>query len=151
MQILLCDQTDVIIEEIGALSPQFRQAGIPRSIETVWGNSLDDLKASYKMDGWTVTDKAPRASSSGNAQIFAVDAPQGGGPVVKQVQYSPANSDSMHIGQYYKFSYSDGATVKVIDPATYKVTGWPETNTTFYNQAGNKISYDAASNTWSAH
>ncbi len=33
-----------------------RQAGIPRSIETVWGSSLDDLKASYEMDGWTITD-----------------------------------------------------------------------------------------------
>lgn len=128
-----------------------RQAGIPRSIETVWGSSLDDLKASYEMDGWTITDKAPRASSSGNSQIFTIDAPQGGGPVVNQVQYSPASTASEHAGQYYKFSYSDGATVKVIDPATYRVTGWPETNTTFYNQAGNKIFYDAASKTWSAH
>ncbi|WFU05855.1 hypothetical protein QA648_22100 (plasmid) [Rhizobium sp. CB3171] len=87
----------------------------------------------------------------GNSQIFTVDAPQGGGPVVNQVQYSPASTASEHAGQYYRFSYSDGATFKVIDPATYRVTGWPETNTTFYNQAGNKIFYDAASKTWSAH
>jgi filamentous hemagglutinin len=120
-----------------------------RSLSNVWGSSLDDLKASYEMDGWTVTDKAPRANSSGNAQIFTVDAPSDGSVVVKQVQYSPESDVSVHGGQYYKFSYTDGSTVKVINPDTYRVTGWPENNTTFYNQAGNQIVYDPVTKTWS--
>ncbi|WP_207921042.1 hypothetical protein, partial [Burkholderia pyrrocinia] len=123
--------------------------GIPRSLSNVWGSSLDDLKASYAMDGRTVTDKPPRASSSGNAQIFSVDAPSDGSVVVKQVQYSPPSAESVHGGQYYKFTYTDGSTVKVIDPSTYKVTGWPESNTTFYDQAGKKINFDPVSRKWS--
>lgn len=96
-----------------------------------------------------VADKAPRASSSGNARVFTVDAPSGGSVVVKQVQFSPESDASVHSGQYYKFSYTDGSTVKVIDPGTYRVTGWPETNTTFYNQTGSRIVYDPATKTWS--
>ncbi|WAC71216.1 hypothetical protein OU995_16635 [Roseateles sp. SL47] len=56
---------------------------------------------------------------------------------------------SAHQGQYYKFTYSGGAIVKVIDPATYRVTGWPEGNTTFYNQAGQPIVYNQATKSWS--
>ena len=99
-----------------------QQAGIPRSLNNVWGSTLDDLKASYQMDGWTVIDKAPKTGSSGNAQVFSVDAPAGGDtPVVKQVQYSPASDVSTHSGEYYKFSYTDGTTVKIINPDTYVV------------------------------
>lgn len=126
-----------------------RRAGIPRGLDNVWGASLSDLKASYEMDRWSVADKAPRASSSGNAQVFTVDAPSDGSVVVKQVQFSPASDASVHEGQYYKFSYTDGSTVKVIDPSTYRVTGWPETNTTFYNQTGSRIVYNPATKNWS--
>lgn len=125
-----------------------RQAGIPRGLDNVWGSNLSDLKASYAMDGWTVADKAPRASSSGNAQVFVVNSPNDGSPVVTQVQYSPASDVSVHSGQYYKFSYSDRLTVKVIDPNTYRVTGWPENNTKFYNQSGDGIVYDPISKVW---
>jgi hypothetical protein len=125
-----------------------RQAGIPRRLDEVWGADLADLKATYQLDGWAVADKAPRAGSSGNAQVFVVDAPTDGRIVVKQVQYSPASEASVHGGQYYKFTYSDGSTVKVIDPNTYRVTGWPETNTTFYNQSGQGIVYNPATKAW---
>jgi filamentous hemagglutinin len=129
-----------------------RQAGIPRGLDNVWGADLADLKASYKMDRWAVTDKAPRVNSSGNAQVFTVDGPADGSVAVKQVQFSPSTEgmsvQSQHVGQYYKFSYTDGSTVKVIDPSSYVVKGWPESNTTFYNQTGTRIIYDPASKTW---
>nr|WP_254706876.1 hemagglutinin [Ralstonia pseudosolanacearum] len=125
-----------------------RLAGIPRSLNNVWGSSLNDLKDSYQMDGRTVVDKPARPSSSGNAQIFTVDAPKEGAAVVKEVQYSPESDVSQHGGQYYKFTYTDGSKVKVINPDTYNISGWPEKNTTFYDPAGNRIVYDLATKTW---
>lgn len=125
-----------------------RQAGLPRSLNEVWGSSLDDLKATYQMDGRTATDKPARASSSGNAQIFTVDAPGEGSVVVKEVQHSPESNVSQHGGEYYKFTYTDGSKIKVINPDTYNISGWPEKNTTFYDPAGNKIVYDPATKTW---
>jgi len=52
------------------------------------------------------------------------------------------------VGQYYKFSYTDGSTVKVIDPSSHVVKRWPETSATFYNQTGTRIVYDPATKTW---
>ncbi|WP_412770969.1 filamentous hemagglutinin N-terminal domain-containing protein [Ralstonia solanacearum] len=125
-----------------------RLAGIPRSLNNVWGSSLNDLKDAYQMDGRTVVDKPARSSSSGNAQIFTVDAPKEGAAVVKEVQYSPESDVSQHGGQYYKFTYTDGSKVKVINPDTYNISGWPEKNTTFYDPAGNRIVYDLVTKTW---
>ncbi|WP_232441589.1 hemagglutinin repeat-containing protein [Burkholderia ubonensis] len=125
-----------------------QQAGIPRSWSSVWGSSLDDLKASYQMDGWKTTNVAARAGSSGNAQIFAIDVPRDGSVVVKQVQFSPANKNSEHQGQYYKFTFTDGSKVKVIDPATYEITGWPEKNTTFYSRTGERLVRDTKNRIW---
>ena len=126
------------------------QAGIPRGLDSVWGANLDDLKKTYKMDGFSVSDKPPRGGTSGNAQIFTVK----GNSVVKEVQFSPSTErlplldQSKHVGKYYKFTYNDGSKVKVIDPATYKTTGWPEGNTTFYNQTGNQILFNPVTKTW---
>ncbi len=64
-----------------------------------------------------ITPKPPSSNSSGNAQIFIVE----GHSLIKEVQFSPVGSESIHGGQYYKFTFVDGAKVKVIDPATYKV------------------------------
>ncbi|WP_321851042.1 hypothetical protein [Burkholderia diffusa] len=86
--------------------------------------------------------------SAGDA-AGAGHAPSDGSVVVKQVQYSPSSADSVHGGQYYKFTYTDGSTVKVIDPSTYKVKGWPESNTTFYDQAGKPITRDPVGKKWS--
>lgn len=123
------------------------QAGIPTSTKDVWGSSLDDLGRAFSTGGATVTQGSARASSSGNAQILSVaDSTTG----VVQLQYSPASTKSSHGGQYYKFTYADGSELKIIDPATYRVLGWPENNgkTTFLNPSGTVITYDQKSKTW---
>ncbi|WP_226939253.1 hemagglutinin repeat-containing protein [Janthinobacterium sp. FT14W] len=137
------------VSGLGLRESLAREAGIPRSLENVWGSNLSDLKGSYQMDGYTVVDKAAHASSSGNAQIFKVE----GNPLIKEVQYSPSTADlaradqSQHIGEYYKFTYQDGSKVKVIDPQTYKM-GAPENRMQYVNQQGQPITYDAATRTW---
>jgi hypothetical protein len=123
------------------------QAGVPTSTSNVWGASLDDLKQAFNTGGATITPGSARASSSGNSQILNVEGSSTG---VVQVQYSPASTQSSHGGQYYKFTYADGAELKVIDPATYRVLGWPENGgkTTFQNTSGKVITYDPVSKTW---
>jgi Hemagglutinin repeat len=123
------------------------QAGVPTSTTNVWGASLDDLKQAFNTGGATITPGSARASSSGNSQILNVEGSSTG---VVQVQYSPASAQSSHGGQYYKFTYVDGAELKVIDPATYRVLGWPENGgkTTFQNPSGKVITYDPVSKTW---
>jgi hypothetical protein len=129
-----------------------RQAGIPRGVDNVWGSNLADLKKSYQMDGYSVTVKPPRASTSGNAQVFTVDRH----PFIKEVQYSPSTAHkpvadrSQHVGQYYKFTYQDGSKVKIIDPQTYKLSA-PEKNTTYYNQSGQQIKFDPTTRAWGRH
>jgi hypothetical protein len=123
------------------------QAGVPTSTSNIWGASLDDLKQAFNTGGATITPGAARPSSSGNSQILIVEGSSTG---VVQVQYSPASAQSTHGGQYYKFTYADGAELKVIDPANYRVLGWPENGgkTTFLNPGGNVITYDPVSKTW---
>jgi hypothetical protein len=122
------------------------QSGIPREIKDVWGTSIDDLKQSFKMDGATITPISPRASSSGNAQIFKVE----GSADVAQIQYSPATTDPLatHQGQYYKITFTDDSQAKIIDPNTYKVqfggagnTPTLDKNTIFYNPQGKQINF----------
>ncbi|WP_256735539.1 hemagglutinin repeat-containing protein [Pseudomonas sp. dw_612] len=123
------------------------EAGIPRSLDQVWGASLDDLVQMYKMDGAKTTPKPPSPGSSGNAQVFTVE----GHPLIKEVQFSPASDESTHGGQYYKFTFTDGTKVKVIDPLNYKVQYKAnpagvfeanlEKNTVFYNAAGQGLTY----------
>ncbi|WP_207769793.1 hypothetical protein [Solimicrobium silvestre] len=126
-----------------------RQAGTPRGLDNVWGSSLDDLKTTYTMDGYSVTDKAARANSSGNAQIFTVE----NNPLIKEVQYSPSTEQlpladqSQHIGEYYKFTYQDGSKAKVIDPNTYQM-GSLEKNVQYFNQQGQSILYNPVTRTW---
>lgn len=99
-----------------------RQAGIPRDLDNVWGSSLDDLKLTYTMDGYSVADKAAKAGSSGNAQIFKIE----GHPFMSEVQYSPSTLDltpllqSKHMGEYYKFTLNDGSKIKIVDPTSYR-------------------------------
>jgi hypothetical protein len=123
------------------------QAGVPTSTSNVWGSSIGDLNQAFSTGGATVTQGSARASSSRNAQILNVDGSNTG---VVQVQYSPASTQSSHGGQYYKFTYADGSELKIIDPATYRVLGWPENggNTTFTNPSGTVITYDPVSKTW---
>ncbi len=123
------------------------QAGVPTSTSNVWGASLDDLKQAFNTGGATITPGSARASSSGNAQILNVEGSSTG---VVRVQYSPASTKSDHAGQYYKFTYADGSELKVIDPATYRVLGWPEKGgkTTFQNPSGKVITFDPVTKTW---
>ncbi|MGZ7460244.1 hemagglutinin repeat-containing protein [Pseudomonas sp. Ma2-10] len=123
------------------------EAGIPRSLDQVWGASLDDLVQMYRMDGAKTTPKPPSPDSSGNAQVFTVE----GHPLIKEVQFSPESSLSTHGGQYYKFTFTDGTKVKVIDPENYKVKYKAnsagvfeadlEKNTVFYNSVGQGLVY----------
>jgi filamentous hemagglutinin len=124
-----------------------REAGVPTSTSDVWGASLNDLGQAFNTGGATITPGSARPSSSGNAQILNIEGSSTG---VVQVQYSPASNQSSHGGQYYKFTYSDGTELKVIDPATYRVLGWPENGgrTTFVNPGGMTITYDPALKTW---
>ncbi|WP_192558241.1 hypothetical protein [Pseudomonas allokribbensis] len=121
------------------------EEGIPRTLDQVWGASLDDLAKAYRMDGAKITPKPPSSNSSGNAQIFIVE----GHSLIKEVQFSPVSSESIHSGQYYKFTFVDGSKVKVIDPATYKVKyklnsegvyqADLEKKTAFYNSSGQRL------------
>lgn len=123
------------------------EAGIPRTLDQVWGASLDDLVQMYRMDGAKTTPKPPSPDSSGNAQIFTVE----GHPLIKEVQYSPESSISVHGGEYYKFTFLDGTKVKIIDPDNYKVQyklnsqgvfeADLEKKTAYYNSAGQGVVY----------
>lgn len=66
-----------------------------------------------------------------------------------QVQYSPESGISQHKGQYYKFTFADGTDLKIIDPNTYVVSGWPERGgkTKFQDPSGKMIAYNPASRT----
>jgi hypothetical protein len=132
---------------VGLRNDLSTQARIPTSTSDIWGASLDDLKQAFNTGGTTITQGSARASSSGNAQILNVEGSSTG---VVQVQYSPASTKSRHGGQYYKFTFTDGSELKIIDPATYRVLGWPENkgNTTFQNQSGKVISFDPITKTW---
>jgi filamentous hemagglutinin len=99
------------------------------------------------MDGAKTTPKPPSVGSSGNAQVFTVE----GHPLIKEVQFSPESPLSTHGGQYYKFTFTDGTKVKVIDPENYKVKYKSnsagvfeadiEKNTVFYNSSGHGLVY----------
>jgi filamentous hemagglutinin len=143
------------INRVGLRESLAVEAGIPRNIAEnpsgVWGSSLDDLKQSFAMDGATVATKAPRASSSGNAQVFTVKNSATG---IKEVQFSPASDVSEHIGQYYKLTYTDGSKVKIVDPNSYvpsfKPNGMPlyDKNTVYLNPQGQQVVFNPATNTW---
>jgi hypothetical protein len=115
-------------------------AGIPRGFDSVWGASKDRLKETFKMDGYEILDKSTKKGTSGNAQVFEVR----NHPFIKEVQFSPSTLDapkemrSTHVGQYYKFTYKDGSTAKVIDPKDYMLAN-PEKNTVYYNREGQEI------------
>ena len=53
------------------------QAGIPRDLVdkpySIWGKTIDQIRQSFTMDGALVTAVPPRASSSGNAQVYEVE------------------------------------------------------------------------------
>ncbi len=131
------------------------EATIPRNISgnpsSVWGSSLEDLKQSFVMNGATVTSKAPRASSSGNSQVFTVENSATG---IKEVQFSPESNVSEHTGTYYKITYSDGSKVKIIDPVNYspsfKNDGTPQydKNTKYLNPKGNQVEFNTKTNAW---
>lgn len=113
------------------------QAGIPRSLDQVWGASLDDLAEAYKMDGATVTRKPPRAGSSGNAQIYIVEGHQ----MIKEIQYSPGGG--VHgVGEYYKFTYKDGLEVRIVDPSPEFKPGTITRNQQYYDTKGNRLKYE---------
>ncbi|WP_233203196.1 LysM peptidoglycan-binding domain-containing protein [Chitinimonas sp. BJB300] len=133
------------------------QAGIPKYIDlakpdNVWGLDGKDLISHYRMRGFEGTMQSPRAGTSGNAQVFSLN----NHPSISSVQYSPdtrhlpPSQRSVHKGEYYKFTTVDGVKVKILDPQSYQIDrrGWPEKNTTYFNQNGKAITYDLETNKW---
>ena len=64
-----------------------------------------------------------------------------------------ADKQSIHIGEYYKITYSDGKISKVLDPATYRPTfkeGWPvyDKGTTYFNPQGQEVLFNPSNNLW---
>lgn len=70
------------------------QAGIPRSLDKVWGSSIDYLVQAYKMDGAKLVPKPDKPGTSGNAKAFTVE----GHPEIKEVQYHPGGGQ--HDAEY---------------------------------------------------
>ncbi|MBU2324658.1 MAG: hemagglutinin repeat-containing protein, partial [Gammaproteobacteria bacterium] len=113
------------------------QAGIPRSLDKVWGASVDDLAQAYKMDGATLVPKPALSGTSGKAQAFTVE----GHPTMKEVQVHPGGGT--HGAPYYKFTYKDGAEVRVIDPASGFKPGTITSVQQYFDTAGNRLRYEA--------
>ncbi|VTS60472.1 Hemolysin precursor [Streptococcus dysgalactiae subsp. equisimilis] len=113
------------------------QAGIPRSLDKVWGASVDDLAQAYKMDGATLVPKPALSGTSGKAQAFTVE----GHPTIKEVQVHPGGGT--HGAPYYKFTYKDGVEVRVIDPASGFKPGTITSAQQYFDTAGNRLRYEA--------
>ncbi|WP_232539756.1 hemagglutinin repeat-containing protein [Pseudomonas chlororaphis] len=118
------------------------QAGIPRSLDKVWGSSIDDLIRAYKMDGATLSPSI-RSGTSGRAQAYTVE----GHPVISEIQYHPGGGRHKS-GEYYKFTYKDGTEVRVIDPASGFKSGTITSYQKYYDPKGNRLKYEAGK--WSA-
>ncbi|WAC45800.1 hemagglutinin repeat-containing protein [Pseudomonas sp. SL4(2022)] len=113
------------------------QAGIPRSLDKVWGSSIDDLVQAYKMDGAKLVPKPPKPGTSGNAQAFTVE----GHPAIKEVQYH--SGGGRHDAEYYKFTYKDGTEVRVIDSSAGFKPGTITKYQQYYDKQGNRLKYEA--------
>lgn len=113
------------------------QAGIPRSLDKVWGSSIDDLAQAYRMDGAKLVPKPPKPETSGNAQAFTVE----GHPTIKEVQYH--SGGGRHDAEYYKFTYRDGTEVRVIDSGSGFKPGTITKYQQYYDKQGNRLKYDA--------
>lgn len=113
------------------------QAGIPRSLDKVWGSSIEDLVQAYKMDGAKLVPKPPKPGTSGNAQAFTVE----GHPAIKEVQYH--SGGGRHDAEYYKFTYKDGTEVRVIDSSAGFKPGKITKYQQYYDKQGNRLKYEA--------
>ncbi len=113
------------------------QAGIPRSLDQVWGSSLEDLAQAYKMDGATLVPVPPRPGSSGNAQVLKIE----GHPTMKEVQYHPGGGVHGE-APYYKFTYKDGTEVRVIDPTQKFNPGTITKYQQYFDPQGNRLKYE---------
>ncbi|MFD1698277.1 DUF637 domain-containing protein [Halopseudomonas phragmitis] len=112
------------------------QAGIPRSLDKVWGASVDDLAQAYKMDGATLVPKPALSGTSGKAQAFTVE----GHPTIKEVQVHPGGGT--HGAPYYKFTYKDGVEARVIDPASGFKPGTITSTQQYFDTTGNRLRYE---------
>ncbi|MCR8931695.1 MULTISPECIES: two-partner secretion domain-containing protein [unclassified Pseudomonas] len=146
------------ISRVGLKEDLAGQAGIPRDMignpSSVWGRSIDDIKQSLTMDGATAT-LSTKSKTSGNAQVYEIS---GSATGIKEIQYSPSTVDSVnkstHIGEYYRITYSDNTSVKVVDPDTYrpqfKGPNEPiyDKDTLFMNPQGQEVLFNPATNKW---
>ncbi|TCQ95032.1 hypothetical protein [Neorhizobium sp. JUb45] len=112
------------------------RSGIPRNISQVAGSSFEDLATSYRLDGATVTRGTPTASSTAGIEILNIQNHK----LVKQVEIHPGGG-SHDSGKYYKFTYHDGTTVRVIDTSQRFIPGQIFDNQHYYDFAGNPITY----------
>ncbi|MCU1752421.1 hemagglutinin repeat-containing protein [Pseudomonas sp. 6D_7.1_Bac1] len=112
------------------------EAGIPRSLDKVWGASVDDFVQAYKMDGATLTPKPPRPGTSGKAEAYIVE----GHPEISEFQYHPGNG--VHgSGEYYKFTYKDGMEVRVIDSSSDFSPGTITKYQQYFDKDGSRLKY----------
>lgn len=146
------------ISRVGLKEDLAGPAGIPRDMignpSSVWGRSIDDIKQSLTMDGATAT-LSTKSKTSGNAQVYEIS---GSATGIKEIQYSPSTVDSVnkstHIGEYYRITYSDNTSVKVVDPDTYrpqfKGPNEPiyDKDTLFMNPQGQEVLFNPATNKW---
>ncbi|WP_312595101.1 hypothetical protein [Stutzerimonas nitrititolerans] len=89
------------------------------------------------MDGATLVSKPVLSGTSGKAQAFTVE----GHPTIKEVQVHPGGGT--HGAPYYKFTYKDGAEVRVIDPSSGFKPGTITSTQQYFDTAGNRLRYES--------
>lgn len=117
------------------------EAGIPRSLDQVWGSPIENLVQAYKMDKAIVNKAVTSDKSSGAAIIYSI----AGHPFMKEIQYHPGGFTHGK-GEYYKFTYKDGTVVKIIDPSTNYNPLTIAANQIYFDTKGNRLKYEGG--TW---
>jgi filamentous hemagglutinin len=112
------------------------EAGIPRTLDQVWGATVDDFIQAYKMDGATLTRKPPKPGTSGKAEAYLVE----GHPEISEFQYHPG-SGTHGSGEYYKFVYKDGLEVRVIDSSSGFSPGTITKYQQYFDRDGSRLKY----------
>jgi filamentous hemagglutinin len=112
------------------------EAGIPRTLDQVWGATVDDFIQAYKMDGATLTRKPPKPGTSGKAEAYLVE----GHPEISEFQYHPG-SGTHGSGEYYKFVYKDGLEVRVIDSSSGFSPGTITKYQQYFDRNGSRLKY----------
>ena len=127
-----------------------KEAGIPKYInfqtdlQTLARLDSQELRTYFEINGYN--SSKPASKGSGNAEVYDISNHE----TVKSVQYSPANPNSIHEGEYRKITYKDGRIFKFIDTNNHHL---PDNklakNTTYFNNKGQRLIYNFNRRTWS--